>query len=129
MNRIRPNLPRDAFPTMSQAGNDSGVIHSLKAVKAVGVERAKASGHAVVEAPIGRYKRVITAPLQSRTDRIKATGTALEPDAGVRTTELCPCRADNRLGWGIGFTPRRVPPLCDTGANARHDGFRRPCVR
>ncbi len=33
---------------MSQAGDYSGVLHYLKAVKALGVDRAKASGRAVV---------------------------------------------------------------------------------
>jgi branched-chain amino acid transport system substrate-binding protein len=50
MARIRPNLASDVFPNMSQAGNYSGVLHYLKAVKEVGVERAKASGRAVVQA-------------------------------------------------------------------------------
>lgn len=50
MGRIRPALPKDVFPNMSQVGNYSGVLHYLKAVKEVGVERAKASGRAVVDA-------------------------------------------------------------------------------
>ncbi|MFX7739861.1 ABC transporter substrate-binding protein, partial [Acinetobacter baumannii] len=45
----KPKLPANTFPNMSQAGDYSGVLHYLKAVKALGVERAKASGRAVVE--------------------------------------------------------------------------------
>ena len=50
MDRIRPSLPKDVFPNMSQAGNYSGVLHYLKAVKEVGVPRAKASGRTVLAA-------------------------------------------------------------------------------
>lgn len=50
MGRIRPSLPANVFPNMSQAGNYSGVLHYLKAVKELGVKRAKASGLAAVEA-------------------------------------------------------------------------------
>ncbi|MGH2342411.1 ABC transporter substrate-binding protein [Segnochrobactraceae bacterium EtOH-i3] len=50
MERIKPSLPANTFPNMSQAGNYSGVLHYLKAVKAVGVEKAKASGTAVLDA-------------------------------------------------------------------------------
>ena len=48
-NRVKPKLAAGAFPNMSQAGDYSGVMHYLKAVKALGVERAKASGRAVVQ--------------------------------------------------------------------------------
>jgi branched-chain amino acid transport system substrate-binding protein len=48
-NRVKPKLAAGAFPNMSQAGDYSGVLHYLKAVKALGVERAKASGRAVVQ--------------------------------------------------------------------------------
>ncbi|MCG5235336.1 ABC transporter substrate-binding protein [Xanthobacter oligotrophicus] len=44
MKRIAPKLPAGVFPNMSQAGDYSGVTHYLKAVKALGVARAKASG-------------------------------------------------------------------------------------
>ncbi|AVO45883.1 ABC transporter substrate-binding protein [Phreatobacter cathodiphilus] len=47
-NRVRPKLAAGAIPNMSQAGDYSGVLHYLKAVKALGVDRAKASGRAVV---------------------------------------------------------------------------------
>jgi branched-chain amino acid transport system substrate-binding protein len=49
MSRIRPKLPKDVFPNMSQAGDYAGVLHYLKAVKELGVARAKASGREVVE--------------------------------------------------------------------------------
>ena len=49
MARVKPKLGPDTFPNMSQAGDYSGTLHYLKAVKALGVEKAKASGRAVVE--------------------------------------------------------------------------------
>lgn len=48
MARIAPRLPPRTFPNMSQAGNYSGVMHYLKAVREIGVTRAKASGRDVV---------------------------------------------------------------------------------
>lgn len=48
-NRVRPKLAPGAIPNMSQAGDYAGVLHYLKAVKALGVEKAKASGRAVVQ--------------------------------------------------------------------------------
>lgn len=48
MNRMRPRLGTDVYPNMSQAGDYAGVLHYLKAVKAVGVDQAKASGGAVI---------------------------------------------------------------------------------
>ncbi|HMN70241.1 MAG TPA: ABC transporter substrate-binding protein [Rhodoblastus sp.] len=49
MSRIKPKLPPNTFPNMSQAGDYSVVAHYLKAVKALGVARAKANGAEVVE--------------------------------------------------------------------------------
>jgi branched-chain amino acid transport system substrate-binding protein len=49
MNRVKPRLANGAFPNMSQAGDYACVTHYLKAVKELGVERAKASGREVVE--------------------------------------------------------------------------------
>jgi len=49
MERMRPKLPENVFPNMSQAGDYSVVTHYLKAVKELGVERAKASGRDVVD--------------------------------------------------------------------------------
>ena len=42
--RIAPKLEAGVFPNMSQVGDYSSVIHYLKAVKELGVARAKASG-------------------------------------------------------------------------------------
>lgn len=49
MARLKPKLPAGVFPNMSQAGDYSGVLHYLKAVKELGVERAKSSGREVVD--------------------------------------------------------------------------------
>jgi len=49
MNRIKPKLGAKVFPNMSQAGDYACVLHYLKAVKQLGVARAKASGREVVE--------------------------------------------------------------------------------
>lgn len=46
--RIRPLMPDHHFPNSLHAGNYAAVTHYLKAVKALGVERAKASGRATV---------------------------------------------------------------------------------
>ena len=46
--RFAPEM-RGAMPTMHQAGTYSDVLHYLKAVAAVGPERARASGRAAVE--------------------------------------------------------------------------------
>ncbi|MFO1210670.1 MAG: ABC transporter substrate-binding protein [Amaricoccus sp.] len=48
MDRMRPRLGGGVYPNMSQAGDYAGVLHYLKAVKAVGVAQAKASGGAVI---------------------------------------------------------------------------------
>lgn len=48
--RVKGRLPADTFPNMSQAGDYASVLHYLKAVKEVGVEQAKASGRAVIDA-------------------------------------------------------------------------------
>lgn len=49
MSRVKPRLANGVFPNMSQAGDYSCVTHYLKAVKELGVERAKASGRDVVD--------------------------------------------------------------------------------
>jgi branched-chain amino acid transport system substrate-binding protein len=49
MSRIKPKLPANTFPNMSQAGDYSVVRHYLKAVKELGIARAKADGAEVVE--------------------------------------------------------------------------------
>lgn len=47
--RLKPTLPADTFPNMGQAGAYSAGVHYFKALKEMGVARAKASGRAVVE--------------------------------------------------------------------------------
>ena len=49
MSRVKPRLAAGVFPNMSQAGDYSCVTHYLKAVRELGVDRAKASGKAVIE--------------------------------------------------------------------------------
>jgi branched-chain amino acid transport system substrate-binding protein len=49
MNRIQPKLKSGVFPNMSQVGDYSATRHYLKAVKELGVVRAKASGRDIVE--------------------------------------------------------------------------------
>ena len=49
MARVKPKLPANTFPNMSQAGDYSVVAHYLKAVKEFGVARAKANGAEVVD--------------------------------------------------------------------------------
>ena len=49
MSRVKPRLAAGVFPNMSQAGDYSCVTHYLKAVRELGVERAKSSGKAVIE--------------------------------------------------------------------------------
>jgi branched-chain amino acid transport system substrate-binding protein len=49
MKRIAPRLESGVFPNMSQAGDYSATLHYLKAVKELGVARAKASGRDVIE--------------------------------------------------------------------------------
>jgi len=49
MNRVKPRLAANVFPNMSQAGDYASVLHYLKAVKELGVDRAKVAGREVVE--------------------------------------------------------------------------------
>jgi len=46
--RVQQKLPAGVFPNYVHAGNYSGVVHYLKAVKELGPARAKASGREVV---------------------------------------------------------------------------------
>jgi branched-chain amino acid transport system substrate-binding protein len=48
--RVQAKLPAGVFPNYVHAGNYSGVLHYLKAVKELGVGAAKASGRATVAA-------------------------------------------------------------------------------
>ncbi|MGI4799417.1 MAG: ABC transporter substrate-binding protein [Janthinobacterium lividum] len=50
MARVKPSLAAGVFPNMSQAGDYAGVKHYLKAVKQLGVLKAKASGREVIAA-------------------------------------------------------------------------------
>jgi branched-chain amino acid transport system substrate-binding protein len=47
--RLQPVAPEGLLPNMNHTGNYSGVVHYLKAVKELGVQRAKASGREVVQ--------------------------------------------------------------------------------
>ena len=47
--RIKVQLPAGVFPNVNQASSYAGPLHYLKAVKELGVERAKASGREVVK--------------------------------------------------------------------------------
>lgn len=49
MKRVKPRLAANVYPNMSQAGDYASVLHYLKAVKELGVERAKRNGREVVE--------------------------------------------------------------------------------
>jgi branched-chain amino acid transport system substrate-binding protein len=49
MNRVKPRVAASVYPNMSQAGDYASVLHYLKAVKELGVERAKRNGREVVE--------------------------------------------------------------------------------
>ncbi|MBN9559846.1 MAG: ABC transporter substrate-binding protein [Alphaproteobacteria bacterium] len=46
--RVKPRLSEGAIPNSMQAGNYAGTLHFLKAVKELGVEKAKASGRDTV---------------------------------------------------------------------------------
>ncbi|RYJ01889.1 MAG: ABC transporter permease, partial [Acetobacteraceae bacterium] len=46
--RVQTKLPAGIFPNYVHAGNYSGILHYLKAVKELGVARAKASGRETV---------------------------------------------------------------------------------
>jgi branched-chain amino acid transport system substrate-binding protein len=75
MARIAPKLPTNVFPNMSQAGNYSGVLHYLKAVRQLGVAAAKTSGRAAVEA----MKRLPTDDDCFGPGRIRADGRKIHP--------------------------------------------------
>ena len=50
MRRIAPKLGDGVFPNMSQAGDYAATLHYLKCAKALGVDKAKASGRAAIQA-------------------------------------------------------------------------------
>lgn len=49
MARVRPRIAPNTLPNMTHAGDYSAVTHYLKAVKALGVDKAKVSGRGVIE--------------------------------------------------------------------------------
>lgn len=75
MERIRPKLPAGTFPNMSQAGDYSGLLHYLKAVKELGVEKAKASGRETV----AMMKRLPTDDDAFGPGSIRADGRKIHP--------------------------------------------------
>lgn len=48
--RVAPKVGEGVFPNMSQAGDYSSTLHYLKCAKALGIDKAKASGRAAVAA-------------------------------------------------------------------------------
>ncbi|MCK8787005.1 ABC transporter substrate-binding protein [Roseomonas sp. NAR14] len=73
--RMRPRLPAGVFPNYVHAGAYSGVWHYLKAVKELGVARAKASGRAVIE----RMKAMPTDDDVFGPGRIREDGRKIHP--------------------------------------------------
>ncbi len=73
--RIKPRLPANVLPNMSQAGDYAGVLHYLKAVKELGVAQARADGRAVVEL----MKRMPTDDDAFGAGRIRADGRKIHP--------------------------------------------------
>ncbi len=73
--RVQQKLPRDVFPNYVHAGNYSGVLHYLKAVKELGVTRAKASGREVV----ALMKRMPTDDNTYGHGRIREDGRKIHP--------------------------------------------------
>ena len=68
-------LPAGTFPNMSQAGDYSGLLHYLKAVKELGVEKAKASGRETV----AMMKRLPTDDDAFGLGSIRADGRKIHP--------------------------------------------------
>lgn len=50
MARVKPHLPAGTLPCQNHAGDYAAIVHYLKAVKAMGPAKAKASGRAVMTA-------------------------------------------------------------------------------
>ena len=48
MTRVKPVLPAGVYPCQNQAGDYAAIVHYLKAVKALGPAKAKASGRATM---------------------------------------------------------------------------------
>jgi branched-chain amino acid transport system substrate-binding protein len=73
--RVQTKLPPGVFPNYVHAGNYSGVMHYLKAVKEVGVARAKASGREMV----ALMKRMPTDDDAYGVGRIREDGRKIHP--------------------------------------------------
>jgi len=73
--RVQQKLPANTFPNYVHAGNYSGVLHYLKAVKEVGVARAKASGREMV----ALMKRMPTDDDAYGPGRIREDGRKIHP--------------------------------------------------
>jgi branched-chain amino acid transport system substrate-binding protein len=74
--RVRPLMPEGHFPNSLHAGNYAAVTHYLKAVKALGVAPAKASGRAAV----AMMERIPTDDDCFGVGSIRADGRAIHPN-------------------------------------------------
>ncbi len=75
LNRVKPNLVPNNYPNQNQASAYAGTLHYLKAVKELGVARAKASGREVVD----MMKRLPTDDDCFGPGSVRADGRALRP--------------------------------------------------
>jgi branched-chain amino acid transport system substrate-binding protein len=73
--RVQAKLPAGVFPNYVHAGNYSGVLHYLRAVKEMGVGAAKASGRAAVAA----MKRMPTDDDAYGSGRVREDGRKIHP--------------------------------------------------
>jgi len=73
--RVQQKLPPNTFPNYVHAGNYSAVLHYLKAVKEVGVARAKASGREMV----ALMKRMPTDDDAYGAGRVREDGRKIHP--------------------------------------------------
>ena len=73
--RVQAKLPAGVFPNYVHAGNYSGVLHYLKAVKELGVGAAKSSGRAAVAA----MKRMPTDDDAYGVGRVREDGRKIHP--------------------------------------------------
>ena len=74
--RVQPLMPVGHFPNSLHAGNYAAVLHYLKAVKAIGVDAAKASGRASV----ARMKMIPTHDDCFGPGEVRADGRAIHPN-------------------------------------------------
>lgn len=115
MARIAPRLAPGAFPNMSQAGNYSGVLHYLKAVKEVGVARAKASGREVVEV----MKRMPTDDDCFGPGTLRADGRKIHPSYLFEVKSPAESRGPGDVYKLLASTPaeQAFRPLADGGCS------------